>query len=156
MVFDCLLNTHVRTAQDVVCRRPPPHYLRQNYTKFTPELLTIPLISLTGGPAKRGQAPVRRSDNRHEPERPPPLRVAGVPERVGAGVHVPAAEPRGRGLRGAHGAQEGAEPEEPDGPAHGDPSEEDAKLAQKLGQLQPFIAVSRQECMGQLAAFGPT
>ena len=27
--------------------------------------------------------------------------------------------------------------------------------AQKLGQLQPFIAVFAQECMGQLASFGP-
>jgi hypothetical protein len=35
-------------------------------------------------------------------------------------------------------------------------SEQDAKLAQKLGQLQPFLAVSpRRECMGQLAFFGP-
>jgi chromosome segregation protein len=31
-----------------------------------------------------------------------------------------------------------------------------AKLAQKLGQLQPFIAVFPLECMGQLASFGPT
>jgi hypothetical protein len=29
-------------------------------------------------------------------------------------------------------------------------------LAQKLDQLQPFIAVFPQECMGQLASFGPT
>ena len=28
--------------------------------------------------------------------------------------------------------------------------EKDVKLAQKLGQLQPFIAVFPQECMGQL------
>ena len=35
-------------------------------------------------------------------------------------------------------------------------SEKDAKLAQKLGQLQPFIVVFPQECMGQLASFGPT
>jgi hypothetical protein len=34
--------------------------------------------------------------------------------------------------------------------------EEDATLAQKLGQLQPFIAVFPQECMGQPAYFGPT
>jgi hypothetical protein len=34
-------------------------------------------------------------------------------------------------------------------------SEKGTKLAQKLGQLQPFIAVSPQECMGQLAYFGP-
>jgi hypothetical protein len=39
-----------------------------------------------------------------------------------------------------------------------DTSEKDTKLAQKLGQLQPFllVAVFPQECMGQLAHFGPT
>jgi hypothetical protein len=31
-----------------------------------------------------------------------------------------------------------------------------SKLAQKLGQLQPFTAVFPQECVGQLAYFGPT
>jgi hypothetical protein len=36
------------------------------------------------------------------------------------------------------------------------PSEQDAKLAQKLGQLHVFIAVFPQEFMGQLAFFGPT
>jgi hypothetical protein len=35
-------------------------------------------------------------------------------------------------------------------------SEKDAELGQKMGQLQPFIVVSPQECMGQLAYFGPT
>ena len=35
-------------------------------------------------------------------------------------------------------------------------SEKDAKLAQKLGQLQPSVAVFPQECAGQLASFGPT
>jgi hypothetical protein len=40
--------------------------------------------------------------------------------------------------------------------ASGWQSEKDAKLAQKLGQLQPFIAVLPLECMGQLASFGPT
>ena len=35
-------------------------------------------------------------------------------------------------------------------------SKKDAKFAQKLGQLQLFIAVFPQECMGQLASFGPT
>ena len=35
-------------------------------------------------------------------------------------------------------------------------SEEDTKLAQKLDQLQPFMAVFRLECMGQLAYFGLT
>jgi hypothetical protein len=36
-------------------------------------------------------------------------------------------------------------------------SETDAKLAQKLDQLQLFVhvAVFAQECMGQLASFGP-
>jgi hypothetical protein len=36
------------------------------------------------------------------------------------------------------------------------PGEKDTKLAQKLGQLQPSIAVLSQEGMGQLASFGPT
>jgi hypothetical protein len=31
-----------------------------------------------------------------------------------------------------------------------------AKVRQLLGQLQPFMAVFPQECMGQLAFFGPT
>jgi hypothetical protein len=35
-------------------------------------------------------------------------------------------------------------------------SEKDAKLAQKLGQLQPSMAVFLLECMGQLAYLGPT
>jgi hypothetical protein len=35
-------------------------------------------------------------------------------------------------------------------------SEKDATLAQKLGQLQPFVAVSPQECTGQPAFSGPT
>ena len=36
-------------------------------------------------------------------------------------------------------------------------SEKDAKLAQKLDQLQPFFtAVFLQECVGQLAYFWPT
>ena len=35
-------------------------------------------------------------------------------------------------------------------------SEKDAMLAQKLGQLQPFIDVSPQECVGRHISFGPT
>jgi hypothetical protein len=34
--------------------------------------------------------------------------------------------------------------------------ERDATSAQKLGQLQPLIAVFPQGCMGHLASFGPT
>jgi hypothetical protein len=34
--------------------------------------------------------------------------------------------------------------------------EKDAKLAQKLAQLQPFTAALPQECTGQLAYFGQT
>ena len=33
---------------------------------------------------------------------------------------------------------------------------EDAELARKLGQLQPFLAVLPPECMGQRASSGPT
>jgi hypothetical protein len=29
-------------------------------------------------------------------------------------------------------------------------------VGSEVGQLQPFIAVSPQECLGQLASFGPT
>ena len=36
------------------------------------------------------------------------------------------------------------------------PSEKGAKLAQKLGQLQPFTAVFLQEYMGQPSSFMPT
>ena len=35
-------------------------------------------------------------------------------------------------------------------------SEKDAKLGQKLGQLQPFAAVFAHECTGQPASCGPT
>jgi hypothetical protein len=35
-------------------------------------------------------------------------------------------------------------------------SEKEAKLAQKLGQLQPFIAAFPLECMGQPTSPGPT
>jgi hypothetical protein len=34
--------------------------------------------------------------------------------------------------------------------------EKDARLAQKLGQLQPFVAVFSQGCTGQLGPLGPT
>ena len=45
----------------------------------------------------------------------------------------------------------------PANPAHcSGPSKKDAKLAQKLSQLQPFIAVFPQERKGQLASFRPT
>ena len=39
---------------------------------------------------------------------------------------------------------------------HSAESEKDVTLAQKLGQLQPFLAVFAPECMGQLLYFGPT
>jgi hypothetical protein len=47
---------------------------------------------------------------------------------------------------------------EPEGPgAAAAQSEKDTKmLAQKLGQLQPFLAVFPQVCVGRLASFGPT
>jgi hypothetical protein len=37
----------------------------------------------------------------------------------------------------------------------GHASEKAAILAQQLGQLQPFVAVSPQDSKGQLASFGP-
>ena len=64
-------------------------------------------------------------------------------------------------LQGCGGARAGAVAEvaarlgaaEPQG-ARG-ASEKDAKLAQNLGQLQPFTAVFPHECTGQRASFGP-
>jgi hypothetical protein len=66
----------------------------------------------------------------------------------GQRVHPDAAQ--GRGLR---------LPPRPAGPRpHPATSEKHAKLAQKLGQIQPFIciAVFTQERMGQPASSGPT
>jgi hypothetical protein len=59
---------------------------------------------------------------------------------------APAGRGRARGLRA--GGQHGA--------VGRDRSKKDTKLAQKLGQLQPFIAVVLLKCMGQLASSGPT
>ena len=42
------------------------------------------------------------------------------------------------------------------GQVAGQESENDAKLAQELGQLLFFVAVFLQEYMGQLVFFGPT
>jgi hypothetical protein len=67
-------------------------------------------------------------------------RRAGRHRRRGLVPPRPGAR-RWRGGRGAGGGATG---------------EKDAKLAQKLGQLQPFAAVFPQECTGQLASFGPT
>ena len=60
---------------------------------------------------------------------------------------------RGGGADGAVGV--GAGGALPGAAAAAGEGEKDAKLAQKLGQLQPFTAVFPQECMGQLASFGP-
>jgi hypothetical protein len=78
----------------------------------------------------------------------------GSGPRCRAHAAAPAlSRPAGRGRQGharrpvgRAGGREGA----------GGKSEKDAKLAQKLGQLQPSVTVSPQECMGQLASFGPT
>jgi protein SHQ1 len=45
---------------------------------------------------------------------------------------------------------------EPRWARHAAAGEQDAELAQTLGQLQPFVAAFPQECMDQLASFGPT
>ena len=51
---------------------------------------------------------------------------------------------------------DGVRPPDRDGEGGHPESEKDAKLAQKLYQLQPFIVVLPQEAMGQFASFGPT
>ena len=78
-------------------------------------------------------------------------------ERFGAGLNR-AERPAGAQLRHHARQAEGADardPEELRRRARGPASEKDAKLAQKLGQLQSFIAAFPQECMGQLASVGP-
>jgi hypothetical protein len=56
----------------------------------------------------------------------------------------------------SHGAvRAGASHSGPRAPAPA-PGKKDAELPQKLGRLQPFLAVVPQECTGQLAFFGPT
>ena len=76
-------------------------------------------------------------------------------------------EPPALGLglqpRGARGRRDPRQRDDGLAPRHarrrrerGRASENDAKLAQKLGQLQPSIAVFPPENMGQLAYFGPT
>jgi hypothetical protein len=51
---------------------------------------------------------------------------------------------------------DGVRPPDRDGEGGHPESEKDAKLAQKLYQLQSFIVVFPQEAMGQFASFGPT
>jgi hypothetical protein len=77
---------------------------------------------------------------------------------LGPGRHA-AAHQAARGLHGGPGGEGGA------GAGcvaargrggDGGQSEKDAKLAQKLGRLQPLTAVFPQECVGQLGYFGPT
>ena len=71
-------------------------------------------------------------------------------------VRIPA-ESRTEGSRGerssssssqSFGHHRGAAESKP--AAHSRPSEKDPKLAQKLGQLEPFIAAFPQKCVGQL------
>ena len=64
---------------------------------------------------------------------------SGLIARAAAGADGAARGDGGGGGAGAAGA-----------------GEKDAKLALKLGQLQPFITVFPQERMGQLASCGPT
>ena len=60
-----------------------------------------------------------------------------------------ARHPRAAEARGHRVPAERAQP-------RADGGEKDAKSALKLGQLQLFIAVFPQECVGQLASFGPS
>jgi hypothetical protein len=94
----------------------------------------------------------------HLPDFPAQLRARLLADLLHLHLRAAAALPqadrrRERHLRGRPGL-EGLRRRP--GEVRGRPSEKDAKLAQKLGQLQPFLAVLPQECMGQLAHFGPT
>ena len=78
---------------------------------------------------------------------PPGLDADARGDRVGRSPELQR-HPRhpGGALQAAGGARGGG----------GRAGEKAAELAQKLGQLQPFIDVFPQECTGQLAFFGPT
>ena len=80
-------------------------------------------------------------------------------------VHAPSValeSPKGDGPRRSKRqriAENAPEPAVPDAVVLHSPtriSERDPKLARKSGQLQPFVAVFPQKCIGQLASFGPT
>jgi hypothetical protein len=65
---------------------------------------------------------------------------------------------RGRGADPAGGAPRAEEKAAPRPAPAGSEKElaQFKELAQKLGQLQPLIAMFPQECRGQLLVFGPT
>ena len=116
---------------------------------------------------RQGDGPLSNHDTREDfyPAGPFRARIRDVATRTDVGVFsevfnvtVPPQDAKiyrvypvktddaGAGASGARSPMEG------DGAA----SEKDTELAQMLGQLQPFVAVFPQECMGQLASFGPT
>ena len=122
---------------------------------------------------RQGEGPLSNHDTREDfyPAGPFRARIRDVATRTDVGVFsevfnvtVPPQDAKiyrvypvktdDAGAGASEAASSGARsPMEGDGAA----SEKDiAKLAQTFGQLQPFIAVLPQECMGYLADFGPT
>jgi hypothetical protein len=77
-----------------------------------------------------------------------------APVITGQRLYRPRLTPGGDGAhRAARGR--GQLPDGPDRPG-GQQSEKDAKLAQKLGSLQPFFSCISTGMHGQLASFEPT
>ena len=126
--------------------------------------------------ARRAPRPRRARRRLLVRARPPPpgAGAGGGAEQRAAGGGAEASQPCGGGegggracggARGGRGAAGGAAGGVQGGAQGGGggreagvsgASEKDAKLAQKLGQPQPFMAVFSLECTGQLASFGPT
>jgi hypothetical protein len=94
-----------------------------------------------GGGAARAAGARGRGGDIFSTAMQPPSSLLKISPRGRGGARGPAGA-RGRGLGGR-------------ALARGAASEKDAKLAQKLGQLQPFTALFPRECMGQLASSGP-
>jgi hypothetical protein len=101
--------------------------------------------------------------------RPSPARCRSAPPRApcscrtaGAGTPPPPTRPTHQGPLSSRGiAPGGSRRSSPAGNSASAAAttvsrKKEAKLAQKLGRLQPFTVVFSQECMGQLEYFGPT
>jgi hypothetical protein len=101
--------------------------------------------------APRARATMGTGSPHRSPDRPPHATRVLAAAQLNALTPLAIRRARLNALRTQRGAASAAP--EADGVGA---SEKDAKLAQKLVQLQPFIAVFPQECMGQFSYFGPT
>jgi hypothetical protein len=121
-----------------VCRRPPPSLSPHDSIQIYSEFRTISSSFYNLLPHRSGRTTATVSATGATGPRQSPAPPRAAPRRAAA-VKCGAAA----ALGGAAGGG---------GVVGGGGGEKDAKLAQKLGQLQPFGAVFPQECMGQFAS----